>query len=129
MLGALKTGGTLYELADGERTWPYHYHHGVEEWLFVLAGAPTVRKADGERVLRPGDLICFPQGARGAHAVSGPGRVLILSANHSPSIAVYPDSDKLGTRPSDGSDRLNSVAPMPSTTGMANGIASGGQCV
>ena len=29
--------------------WPYHYHHGVEEWLYVLAGAPVLREPAGER--------------------------------------------------------------------------------
>ena len=38
---------------------------------------------------------------------SGPGRLLMLSANRAPSVVVYPDSDKLGTRPADESDRLN----------------------
>jgi hypothetical protein len=31
----------------------------------------------------------------------------MLSANRSPSIAVYPDSDKVGTRPPDDGDRLD----------------------
>jgi uncharacterized cupin superfamily protein len=106
-VGGKRIGATLYELPEHEQTWPYHYHHGVEEWLYVVAGAPTVRTPDGERSLRPGDLICFPAGPDGAHSVRGPGRVLILSANRAPSISVYPDSDKLGTRPLDVEDRLN----------------------
>jgi uncharacterized cupin superfamily protein len=108
-LGAEQIGGSVYELAEGERTSPYHFHHGVEEWLLVLEGTPALRSPDGERELRPGDVVCFPSGPGGAHAVRGPGRVLILSANRAPSIAVYPDSDKIGTRPGGGSDgdRLN----------------------
>jgi hypothetical protein len=39
--------------------------------------------------------------------VTGPGRVLILSANRVPSVSVYPDSDKLGTRPGGDEDRLD----------------------
>jgi hypothetical protein len=39
--------------------------------------------------------------------VTGPGRLLVLSANREPSISVYPDSDRLGTRPADQNDRLN----------------------
>jgi uncharacterized cupin superfamily protein len=105
-LGGEKIGATLYELADGEQTFPYHFHHGVEEWAYVVAGAPTVRTPDGERTLRPGDVVCFPSGAAGAHSVRGPGRLLILSANARPSISVYPDSDKLGTR-GDAADALN----------------------
>jgi uncharacterized cupin superfamily protein len=106
-IGAARIGGSVYELAEGQRTFPYHYHHGVEEWLVVISGKPTLRTPDGERRLEPGDTICFPSGAGGAHSVLGPGRLLVLSANRDPSVVVYPDSDKLGTRPSDSSDRLN----------------------
>ena len=77
--------------------WPYHYHHGVEEWLYVIDGAPVVREPAGERVLTVGDLICFPSGHLGAHAVNGPGRFVIFSAgqNVEPWMSVYPDSDKI----------------------------------
>lgn len=97
-LGAEKIGASLYELAEGQRTFPYHYHHGVEEWLYVLAGAPSLRTPDGEQTLRPGDLVCFNSGPGGAHVIAGPGRFIIFSANAAPSISVYPDSDKLGAR-------------------------------
>ena len=106
-LGAERIGASVFELEDGELTFPYHFHHGVEEWLYVIAGAPTVRMPDGERTLQPGDLVCCPSGAAGAHTVRGPGRVMIFSANRVPSISVYPDSGKLGTRPADGGDRLD----------------------
>jgi uncharacterized cupin superfamily protein len=107
-IGGSRIGATLYALDEGERVCPYHFHYGVEEWLYVVAGAPTVRTPAGKRTLRPADTICFPAGPAGAHDVSGPGRVLILSANRDPSIAIYPDSDKLGTRPVDAdADRLD----------------------
>jgi uncharacterized cupin superfamily protein len=107
-LGAKLIGGTVYELDDGEQMWPYHYHHGVEEWAYVIAGSPSVRTPHGERTLKAGDVVCFPQGPTGAHSLRGPGRILMLSANRDPSIAVYPDSDKLGTRPEDTpADNLN----------------------
>jgi uncharacterized cupin superfamily protein len=106
-IGAERIGASVYDLEDGELTFPYHFHHGVEEWLYVIAGAPSVRTPGGERTLRAGDLICFPAGAEGAHTARGPGRVMIVSANHSPSISAYPDSGKLGTRPADDRDRLD----------------------
>jgi uncharacterized cupin superfamily protein len=106
-LGAEKIGSSLYELAQGQRTFPYHYHHGVEEWLYVLAGAPSLRTPEGEQTLRPGDLVCFNSGPRGAHVIAGPGRLIIFSANAAPSTVVYPDSDKLGTRPGSREDNLN----------------------
>ncbi|HEY5317578.1 MAG TPA: cupin domain-containing protein [Solirubrobacteraceae bacterium] len=104
-LGAERIGAGVFELEDGELSFPYHFHHGVEEWLYVIAGSPEVRTPAGARTLQAGDLICFPSGAEGAHTVRGPGRVMILSANRAPSISVYPESDKLGTRPADHGDR------------------------
>jgi uncharacterized cupin superfamily protein len=98
-LGAEAIGASVYELPDGELTFPYHYHHGIEEWLYVLAGSPAVRTPDGTRELGPGALVRFSVGPTGAHAVHGPGRVVMFSANREPSISVYPDSDKVGTRP------------------------------
>jgi uncharacterized cupin superfamily protein len=106
-IGGQQIGATVFELEDGERTFPYHFHHGVEEWLLVVAGTPTVRMPGGERMLAPGDLICFKANADGAHTVRGPGRVVIFSANVAPSIVVYPDSDKVGSRPGDPAQALN----------------------
>jgi len=110
-LGGERIGASVYDLPDGQRSFPYHYHHGVEEWLYVLDGAPVVRLPEGDRVLAPGDSLRFPDGPDGAHSVRGPGRVLVFSCGGPPSISVYPDSDKLGTRPVEAerleSDRLN----------------------
>lgn len=104
-------GASLYELPEEQWTFPYHYHHGVEEWLYVVNGAPTLREPDRERVLTPGDLVCFPSGPAGVHAVRGPGRVVMFSgmaAAEAASVSVYPDSDKLGVRPPGGGpDRLD----------------------
>jgi uncharacterized cupin superfamily protein len=109
-IGGEQMGGTLYDLPAGERTFPYHYHHGIEEWLLVVSGSPTLRTPEGERELREGDVVVFREGPDGAHQVTGPGRVLIVSNLVWPSVSVYPDSDKVGTRttrdPED-PDRLN----------------------
>ena len=53
-LGSELLGGSLYEVPPHSRAWPYHYHHGNEELLIVVAGTPTVRTPNGERVLEPG---------------------------------------------------------------------------
>lgn len=96
-LGARRIGAAVYRAEPGSPIWPYHYHHGVEEWLYVIAGAPVLREPAGERSLVPGDLVCFPSGHRGAHTVSGPGRFAIVSAGQDvePWLSVYPDSDKV----------------------------------
>ena len=82
-LGAEKIGASLYELGEGSESFPYHFHHGMEEWADRLSGTPTLRGPDGERELRRGDVVCFPPGPEGAHQVRGPGTVLMLSAQPS----------------------------------------------
>jgi uncharacterized cupin superfamily protein len=98
-LGAAQIGATLYELAAGERTYPYHFHNGIEEWLIVLEGTPVLRDPDGEQPLRRGDVVCFPLGPDGAHQVRGPGTVLIVSTGRLPETTMYPDSGKVGVKP------------------------------
>ena len=77
-----------------------------------MSGAPTLRSPEGERVLRAGDVVCFPTGPEGAHDVRNdgdePARVLMLSTRIYPEVPVYPDSDKIGARPTEvgGDDRL-----------------------
>lgn len=94
LLGASRLGATIYELAPGEAICPYHYEYGNEEWLIVLAGDPTLRTPEGERTLRAGDAVCFPEGPAGAHGVRGGSevaRVLMLSTRRKPDVSVYPE--------------------------------------
>lgn len=99
--GGERIGGSLYELAPGEKAFPYHLHHANEEWLLVVSGRPTLRAPDGERELREGDTVCFPRGPDGAHQVANrsdaPIRFLMLSTMVQPEVAEYPDGDKVGT--------------------------------
>jgi uncharacterized cupin superfamily protein len=110
-VGGEKLAFGLYELPPGERTFPYHFHYGNEEWLIVLVGTSTLRTTEGERELTAGDAVCFPTGPAGAHQVINrsdqPARVLILSSLVEPSISMYPDSDKVGLRPGVEEDTLN----------------------
>jgi uncharacterized cupin superfamily protein len=96
-IGARRIGASVYEAEAGTPIWPYHYHHGIEEWLYVIAGAPVLREPAGERALSPGDVVCFPAGHSGAHTVRGPGRFVIFATgqHEAPYLTVYPDSDKV----------------------------------
>jgi uncharacterized cupin superfamily protein len=102
-LGAVMLGGSVYELPPGQSNCPYHYEYGNEEWLIVLAGRITVRHPGGEEELDPGEVVCFPVGPDGAHKLTNKSeevaRVLMLSTMVEPSVAVYPDSDKIGVWP------------------------------
>lgn len=107
-IGGEKLGASLYELAPGQRTFPYHYEYPSEEWLLVVSGRPTLRVPDGEHVLRPGDVVCFREGPEGAHLVRNDTdemvRVLIASTKGDPAVAVYPESEKIGVFPGNDAD-------------------------
>jgi uncharacterized cupin superfamily protein len=100
-LGSEQIGASVYELAPGQKTFPYHFQMLEEEWLIVIRGEPTLRDPSGERRLEPGDCVVFKRGPEGAHSVRNdtdePVRVMILSAeSHAGEIAIYPDSGKVG---------------------------------
>jgi uncharacterized cupin superfamily protein len=99
-LGASLLGASLYELPPGEKTWPYHYEQGCEEWLLVVDGKPTLRSPDGEQPLGPGDVVVFAEGPTGAHQVMNttdkPARVVLFSSKSPLAVVHYPDSGKLG---------------------------------
>jgi uncharacterized cupin superfamily protein len=99
-LGAEKLGATMYEIAPGQRTFPYHWHNALEEMGIVLHGEPTLRDPCGERTLAPGDAVLFRCGQDGAHQLRNdteePVRVLMLSTQADLEVVVYPDSDKMG---------------------------------
>jgi uncharacterized cupin superfamily protein len=110
-LGAVMIGGSVYELPPQQSNCPYHYEYGNEEWLIVLQGRLTVRHPAGEDELGPGEVVCFPVGPDGAHKLTNRSqeivRVLMLSTKIDPSVAVYPDSDKIGVWPA--ADRRDHV--------------------
>jgi uncharacterized cupin superfamily protein len=101
-LGGELIGSSLYEFDPGAQLWPYHLHWGNEEWLVVVAGAPTLRTSEGERTLREGDVVGFPQGEPGAHTLYNrtdePVRLAIFSTLRHGTV-VYPDSGKVGAGP------------------------------
>jgi uncharacterized cupin superfamily protein len=92
-------GGTLMEVGPGYRG-PYHLHHGNEELLLVLAGRPSVRTPDGERELEPGEVVFFPRGREGLHAIEnpsgGPARFLLLSSKVHPDVTERPEEEIIG---------------------------------
>jgi uncharacterized cupin superfamily protein len=98
-LGAATWGGTLYELAPGVAS-KYHWQVGEEEWLVVIAGRPTLRTPDGERVLEPWDTAVFVRGEAGAHQLKNETdeavRLVMFSTVSDPEVVVYPDEDTIG---------------------------------
>ena len=101
-LGATQVGASLYELAPGQKTFPYHWHVVQEELLVVLSGEPTLRDPSGERRLTAGDAVLFKRGPEGAHSLRNdteqPIRLLVISSDRDApgDVAFYPDSGKVG---------------------------------
>lgn len=89
----------LFEVPPGQSLCPYHYEY-VEEWLLVLDGDLVLRVPGGEQRVTRGDVVCFPAGPEGAHKVTNraeaPAHIVMFSSAQEPSVAVYPDSDKIG---------------------------------
>lgn len=102
--GGEDIGASLYELPAGTGSWPYHYHTGNEEALYVLSGDGTLRTGgedgDERHPLTAGDYVALPAGVSGGHRVVNDGndplRYLALSTMREPDVTVYPDSGKVG---------------------------------
>ena len=84
----------------GERTFPYHYEYGAEEWLLVRRRSADPACPGRRARASPGRRRLLREGPDGAHQVRNdsdePIRVLIASTKQLPDAAVYPDSGKIG---------------------------------
>jgi len=126
VLGAERTGLSIYELPPGEAIGPYHFEDPNEELLLVVSGTPTLRHPGGEEQLEPWDLVFFPPGPEGAHLVrnktDSTARVAMFSSTSAAGAVVYPDSDMIWTWTDDGavdivverSSALDDAAPWTS---------------
>lgn len=98
--GSERLGASLYEVAPGQATFPYHWHSANEEMLIVLSGRPSLRGPDGWRELSEGEVVAFRVGAEGAHQIvnrsAEPVRLLVASEMNAPELSGYPDTGKLG---------------------------------
>jgi uncharacterized cupin superfamily protein len=99
-------GASVYELGPGN-TSPYHFHHGSEELLIVLRGRPTLRTPDGERQLAEGEVVHFPTGPEGAHAMRNDTdsavRYVFAGIRVFPEVAEYPDTRQITAQAPTGS--------------------------
>ena len=97
-LGGSRLGMSVYDLPPGEAIGPYHFEWTDEEWLIALEGQVTIRTPESERVIDPGDVVCFPAGPEGAHQVRNatdvPVRVAIFSTKNEFGIASTPKARK-----------------------------------
>jgi uncharacterized cupin superfamily protein len=99
-------GASVYELGPGNSI-AYHFHHGSEELLVVLRGRPTLRTPEGERQLKEGEVVHFPVGPDGAHALRNdndePARYIFAGIRVFPEVAEYPDLHQITAQAPTGS--------------------------
>src|SRR5262245_11260566 len=99
-------GASVYELGPGNFA-VYHFHHGAEEMLIVLRGRLTLRTPEGEREVTEGEVVFFPPGPDGAHAVRNdteqPARFVMVSDHPSPEVVEYPDQGQITAQAHTGS--------------------------
>jgi uncharacterized cupin superfamily protein len=91
-------GCSLWELAPGKKSFPFHVHYVTEEAMYVVSGSAKVRTPEGETPIGPGDYISFLAGA-GAHQLINDGTeplvYLGMSASKGVDVVEYPDSNKV----------------------------------
>ena len=103
--GGERLGCSLYELPAQRQAWPYHYHTGNEEAIYVLDGEGTIRLDGEQQALEAGDYVALPAGEDSAHQVindsEGTLRYLVVSTMDDPDVMGYPDSGKVGVTAGD----------------------------
>lgn len=58
------------EVPVGNHAFGYHFHDQSEEIFYVVSGTGKLRSAYGEKDVKAGDMLCFPNGEKGAHVLS-----------------------------------------------------------
>jgi uncharacterized cupin superfamily protein len=96
--GAKALGFNWMELQPGKVAFPFHYHTGIEEGVYVLSGTGKMRIGAETVDVRAGDYIAFPAGPDYAHQLTNDGQqplqYLTFSNQNTTDICGYPDSKK-----------------------------------
>lgn len=98
-IGALKLGAMLHVVEPGEKAYPFHAHHQIEEMFVILEGEGAYRFGDKEYAVKAGDVCGAPcGGAEHAHQIRNTGNVplkyLGVSTMAETEVVEYPDSGK-----------------------------------
>lgn len=99
LIGSTGIGCMLHVVEPGEKAFPFHVHHQVDELFIILEGEGTYRFGDERYPIKAGDVCAAPVGrAEVAHQIINTGdselRYLGLSANKDTEVVEYPDSGK-----------------------------------
>jgi uncharacterized cupin superfamily protein len=65
--GVTQFGANLVTLPAGAWSSQRHWHSHEDEMVVMLAGEAVLVEEDGETLLAPGDIACFPAGVPNGH--------------------------------------------------------------
>lgn len=65
--GLTSMGASHVVLKPGAWSSQRHWHAGQDELVVMLAGEAVLVEDEGETVIRPGDVLAWPAGARNGH--------------------------------------------------------------
>lgn len=93
----------FYSIPPHKSNYPFHYHSTNEEVFYIISGQGTLETSTGTTQVTAGDIIVCPVGEEGAHKLTNASDTenlvyLDVDTNHTPDIAFYPHSQKLGVR-------------------------------
>lgn len=96
-LGLSQVGLRLVRLKPGRDSSEFHFHHGLDEFVYVLRGRGKARIGDDEVEIAVGDCLGFP--AEGpAHVLTNPfdADLLYLCGSNRPTndVCDYPQAGK-----------------------------------
>ncbi len=89
-----------YSIPPKKSNYPYHYHSGVEEVLYIISGKGILETPKGEINVSEGDVIVLPSGQGGAHKLTNssddlPLVYLDVDTSASQDIVFYPHTNKI----------------------------------
>jgi len=97
MAGLEDVAVNVVTIAPGETAFPYHTHHGEEEWVYVVSGSAEVRLGEDTHALSAGDFVAFYKSGP-AHSVKNTGTsdlvCLMGGQQMSPKVIDMPELEK-----------------------------------
>ena len=87
------------EVPVGKCSYINHWHNIAEEVFYIISGQGKLRTYCGEKDVKAGDMLCFPAGVKGVHAISNssatePLIYIDFAANPKTDIAIAPDTNQ-----------------------------------
>lgn len=91
----------IYEIPPLKANYPYHYHTCNTEVFYIISGEGILESPEGERVIKPGDVIYCPPTAEAAHLLRNTSTseklcYIEFDTNQMPDLVHYPRTHKVG---------------------------------